>query len=104
AALPSVTGLELHTLPLYSCELGSEPVCGTVERPLSLVVGGDTLTAAELQVGDGPVPLDGGDRRLMLTLGHAQQRFVLDPRCAMGPLGLGSDLELAIAQWPALEG
>lgn len=104
AGLPAHADLELAALPLFSCDITSEPVCGTVERPLSLIVGGDDLEAIEVEAADGTQRIAGEGRFVEVTLMHAQERFVVDPLCALGPVDRGLDLELAIAQWPALEG
>ncbi|MCA9655129.1 MAG: hypothetical protein KC501_34765 [Myxococcales bacterium] len=102
--LPSTSGLELGTLPLYSCEASSEPVCGTVERPVSLVLGGEGLPAAEVEAARGTVQVAGEGRLVDVTLMHAQERFVVDPECAMGPVELGLDLELVVTQRAPLGG
>ncbi len=102
--LPLVPGLELAALPSYDCDLSSEPVCGTVERPMTVVASGLDVEAVELMVGDGPRHSDGDGRTLELTVLHAQERFVVDPACALGPSARGTDLEVVIAQWPTTLG
>ncbi len=101
--LPSIQGLELAVLPLYDCELASEPRCGSVERPMSVVIGGPEFEAVELHAAAEPTRLVAADRELEVTVAHAQERFVLDPACAQGPDGLGLDLEMVVAQLPVPE-
>lgn len=98
-AVPNVSGFEMAALPLYDCEMRSEPSCGTVERPLSLVLGTDELGALELEVRDGPQRLEGAERTVEVTLMHAQERALVDASCALGPDTRGLDIEVAIAQW-----
>lgn len=100
SVLPAIADVQLQAVPVYGCELASEPSCGTVERPMAVLASGPDLPAVELRVGDGPQRLQGDGRAVELTLTHAQERFVLDPACALGPDRLGPDLELVIAQWP----
>ncbi|MCH9688474.1 MAG: hypothetical protein K0V04_43995 [Deltaproteobacteria bacterium] len=101
-ALPSVPGVELAALPLYSCDVLSEPACGTVERPMTVVASGEDLDAAELLTGEAPTRRTGFGRTVEMTLLHAQERFVIDPACALGPASRGADLEFVVAQWPSL--
>lgn len=98
-SLPALPGLDLVAVPQYSCELASEPSCGTVERAMAVLVEGEGIEAAELVLGE---PLRTGDDVLTLeiTAMHAQERFVLDPACAEGTDLLGADLEVVIAMWP----
>lgn len=102
--LPQLEGVEMVALPLYDCGAQSEPECGTVERPMAIVVGGPGLEAAELVPGDGPTQLANEERVVEFTVGHAQERFVVDPACALGPDALGTDLEVVVAQWAPSEG
>lgn len=98
-SLPIIDGLELAAVPQYSCDIGSEPSCGTVERPMAVLVEGEGFAAAELVPGE---PLRTGDDVLTLeiTAMHAEERFVLDAACGQGSDLLGPDLELVIAMWP----
>lgn len=98
-SLPLLDGIDLVAVPQYSCELGSEPSCGTVERPMAVLVEGEGIEAAELVPGE---PLRTVDelRTLEITAMHAEERFVLDAACGQGSDLLGADLELVIAMWP----
>jgi hypothetical protein len=99
AGLPTVDGIELAAVPQYDCELASETHCGTVERPMALLVSGPELDAAELAPGDEPLRQRNESVTVEVTVRHAQERFVLDPACGLGSDALGPDLEVVIAQW-----
>lgn len=99
-SVPRVPGLELALVPHFECDPEVQPVCGTVARPLHLSVAAEGLGAAALTPDGTPVTLAGEGRRLDLALLHGQERFALDPGCAMGPDLLGSDLELVVAEQP----
>ena len=97
-ALPLVADVDLAAVPEYACELASEPACGTVERPMAVLVEAGGLAATELVPGE-PVSGSDGARTIEVTLMHAQERFVLDAACGQGSDLLGPDLELVIAMW-----
>lgn len=99
-SLPVMLDLELQAVPLYGCDVASEPQCGTVERPMKVLASGPGLEAVELRAGDPPVRQSSDGRVVELALMHAQERFVLDPACGLGPDALGLDLEVVIAQRP----
>jgi len=98
--LPQVDDFDLLAVPEYSCELASEPTCGTVERPMALLVDGGGLEAAELSPGDEPLQHRDDVRTVEVTVMHAEERFVLDAACGQGSDLLGPDLEVVIAMWP----
>jgi hypothetical protein len=100
AAVPEVEGIDLAAVPQYGCALASEPVCGTVERPMAMLVSGPELPAAELVPGGEPLRERNEVVTVEVMVLHAQERFVLDPACDLGPDLLGPDLEVVIAKWP----
>lgn len=97
--LPAVDDIELLGVPQYACDIASEPSCGTVERPMAVLVSGGGLEPAELVAGGEPLRQRDEVRTVEVTVLHAQQRFVLDRWCAQGSDVLGSDLEVVVAQW-----
>jgi hypothetical protein len=99
SSLPVVEGLDLLAVPQYGCDIESEPVCGTAERPMAVLVEGPDLEAVELVPGGEPLSERDELRTLEVTVMHAQERFVLDAACGQGPDLLGPDLEVVIAQW-----
>lgn len=99
SSLPVVEGLDLLAVPQVGCAIESEPVCGTAERPMAVLVEGPDLEGAELVPGGEPLSERDELRTLEVTLMHAQERFVLDAACGLGPDVLGPDLEVVIAQW-----
>lgn len=99
SSLPVVEGLDLLAVPQYGCAIESEPVCGTAERPMAVLVEGPELEAVELVAGGEPLRERDEVRTLEVTVMHAQERFVLDAACGQGPDVLGPDLEVVIAQW-----
>jgi hypothetical protein len=98
--LPLFADIEMALVPQYACELASEATCGTVERPMALLVEGDDLEAAELVPGGEPLQHRDDLRSVEVTVMHAQERFVLDAACGQGSDLLGPDLEVVIAMWP----
>jgi hypothetical protein len=98
--LPAMEGVELTAVPRYACALASEPQCGTVLRPMMVLLDGPDLEAAELAPGDEPMQQRDGTRTLEVSVQHAEERFVLDAACGLGPDVLGPDLEVVIAMWP----
>lgn len=99
AGVPAMEDVDLAVVPLYACDVASEPGCGTVERPMGIIVETPELEATSLVPGE---PLRTSDelRTLEITAMHAQERFVLDAACGQGSDLLGPDLELVIAMWP----
>lgn len=99
-SLPSAYGIEMLAVPQHECALASEPTCGAVERPMSILVEGEDVGPAELQAGGEGLTYRDETRWLEIAVMHAQQRVVLDPVCSLGPDVLGPDLEVVIATWP----
>jgi hypothetical protein len=97
--VPVIDDVDLAVVPLYACDVASEPTCGTVERPMGIIVETPELEATSLVPGE-PLRTTDALRTLEITAMHAQERFVLDAACGQGSDLLGHDLELVIAMWP----
>jgi hypothetical protein len=96
---PRIDGIELALVPDYDCDPEVQPACGTVARPAHVSVSAAGMGAVSLTP-EGTASLMGDGVRLDLALMHAQERFALDPSCALGPDTLGTDLELVLAVSP----
>jgi hypothetical protein len=102
SSAPAIGTLETSFVPSYGCDWTVDD-CGTVAMAGVLVVGGPGWPSAQLQAG-ASAKLDhtGGDR-IEIALAHGQDRRVVDTSCAMGPMTLGTDLEIAATRVGAAE-
>jgi hypothetical protein len=96
--VPRFSGLELAFVPDYDCDPEVQPVCGTVARPGHVSISAAGMGAVSLSPDGAAAVLESESRRFDLALMHAQERFAIDPGCALGPDTLGTDLELVVAE------
>lgn len=97
---PRIADVELALVPDYGCDPEVQPACGTVARPAHVSATAPGLGSVSLTADGTPAALEGTGVRVELALMHAEERFALDPACALGPDTLGTDLEIVIARHP----
>jgi hypothetical protein len=69
-----------------------------VARPGHVSISAAGTGAVSLTPGGAAAVLESESVRFDLALMHAQERFAIDPGCALGPDTLGTDLELVVAE------
>jgi len=97
---PAVPGVGLAFAPREDCGYDVESRCGTVSSVGRVVV--STLDGATIALGAGEVvddiPVDDEALRGRVAVLASQQRFALDPECALGPDVLGPDMAIVITR------
>lgn len=91
---PELLGLELAYRPDYECAPSVDAACGTVARPVEVLVGGPGFEAASLRPGLEPLLLESETRTVELWIPWAEERLALVASCERGSDELGLDVEL----------
>jgi hypothetical protein len=90
----TIADVDSTFVPVFDCDFTVDG-CGTVARSGVLVVGGPGWPSAEVEVG-GTAVLEHTDGAVVrIALAHGQDRRVVVDECALGPIGLGHDVEIA---------
>jgi hypothetical protein len=95
SGVASLFGMHAAFVPAFDCALQVEPTCGTLTRPGGLTLAGGGFATIEVGVGQSATTAAGDDdTQLEIHVGHAEERFAVQPDCAEGPDALGLDIEL----------
>jgi hypothetical protein len=87
-------GMQAAFVPSFDCALQVERACGTLTRPGTLSFAGGGFSAIEAGVGQAATTQDSNGARVEIRVGHAEERFGLQPECAEGPDAPGVDIEI----------
>ncbi len=98
--VPKLADTVMASKAAFDTPIAPEPVCGTVARPTAVSV---RYEDGDVQVAEpgSQLTLQGASTSLGLWFAHAEERVILNPKCAEGPDELGLDFEVVAVRSPS---